>query len=374
MQTFDFLVVGGGIAGASAAASLSTHGTVMQIERETQAGYHSTGRSAAVLLDSYGPPGIRMLTQASRPFFESPPDGFSEVSLLSPCAALWVAREDQLDDLEDYAVEVSGMGLGIERLNSHETRQCVPTLREDYVAGGLYEPDPANMDVNAIHRGFLGMAKQRGAKLLLNAELHQARRLNGTWQVRAGKETFACGAVVNAAGAWCDEVAAVAGASSIGLTPKRRTAVLLPAPAEFETSRWPLTIDISEEFIFKPDAGKLLASPCDVTPSPPCDAQPEEIDVAIIVDRLQKATTLSIPRIEHRWAGLRSFTSDGELAIGEDPEVPDFFWCAGQGGYGIQTAPAAGRAVAALLTDRALPEDLTKLGLSESLLAPSRLA
>lgn len=373
VQRCDFCIIGAGIAGASAAWHLAPHGEVVILERESQPGYHTTGRSAAVFFDSYGPPVVRRLTRASRAFLESPPGGFSESPLLSPCGALFVAREDQLERLDEHLRDVAATGQRIERIDAEALRARVPILRPGYAAAGASEPDAMNMDVHAIHQGYLRGARAGGARLWTDAEVTAIARREGEWVVSTRAGAVRAGAVVNAAGAWCDVIAGLAGVAPVGLVPKRRTAIHLPAPEGVDIAGWPLVADIDEQFYFKADAGRLLCSPADETPMPPCDVQPEELDVAVLVDRLERATTLTVRRIEHRWAGLRSFVPDKGLVIGEDPEAPGFHWLAGQGGYGIQTSPAAGRALASLLVDGELAQDLRDLGLDREALGPGRI-
>ena len=250
-------------------------------------------------------------------------------------------------------------------LDSKEVCRLIPALRPDYVAGGVFEPKASDIDIHALHQGFL-----RGVPLRRNAEVAGLEHTGSGWRValRAGGEVEAR-IVVNAAGAWADEVAALAGAAPIGLVPKRRTAFIFEA----ETGGWPMAVDVDEQFYFKPESGRVLGSLADETPSPPCDAQPEEIDVAMAADRIERATTFRIRRIERRWAGLRSFVADKTPVAGFDADIPGFFWCAGQGGYGIQTAPAMGMTAAALVAGEGLPQRIRDLGLEEAALGPARL-
>ncbi|MCP5155888.1 MAG: FAD-binding oxidoreductase [Ectothiorhodospiraceae bacterium] len=371
MTGCDFIVIGGGIAGAGAAYELSRHGRVVLLERESSAGYHTTGRSAALFFESYGGKTIQRLTRCGRAFLQSPPDGFAEHPLLTPRGAVFVARADQLGVMEDALDHITTPGLT--RLDPDETVAQVPALRRDYVAAGLLEPDAMDMDVNAIHQGFLRGARRRGAEVVLDAEVSAMTRRDGRWRVETRAGGFDAPVVVNAAGAWADVVARLAGANPIGLVPKRRTAFTFPAPAGIDTARWPLVIDIEEQFYFKPESGNFLGSPADETPSEPCDAQPEDLDIAIAIDRIERASTLQIRRVLTRWAGLRCFVADKTLVIGEEPGLPGFYWLAGQGGYGIQTSPAAARALTGLATEGALPADLAAAGILPEHLSPVRL-
>ena len=360
----DVVVIGAGMAGASAAHFLARRFDVLLLEREDQPGYHTTGRSAALYTQAYGNAAIRALTVASRPFFDAPPEGFSETPLLTPRGLVLFGRADQAASLEGAFRDGRRFVPEIRMLDSDGVCGLIPALRPDYAAGGVYEPEAADIDVHALHRGFLNRVPLRR-----NAEVEGLERIASGWRVTLrGGEKLVARLVVNAAGAWADEMAALAGAAPIGLVPKRRTAFTFPA----ETGDWPMAVDVDEQFYFKPESGRTLGSLADETPSPPCDAQPEEIDVAMAVDRIEHATTFRIRRIERRWAGLRSFVADKTPVAGFDPGLPGFFWCAGQGGYGIQTAPAMGMVVAALAAGEGLPEGVRELGLEESVLSPAR--
>ncbi|MGA8260528.1 MAG: FAD-binding oxidoreductase [Arenicellales bacterium] len=372
MSTCDFLIVGAGMAGASVGYELALHGRVVLVEREEMPGYHSTGRSAAQFLESYGNESVRRLTHASRAFFEDPPEGFADHPLLTPRGALFVGREEQRERLDETLAEVQALVGTARELPRNTALELVPVLREDYVAAAFYEPDSMDMDVAAIHHGYLKGLRRRGGRIATRAEVRRLSRVGDAWEVETAAGRFSAPIVVNAAGAWCDEIARLAGVPPIGLTPRRRTAITFDAPPGVDAARWPLVIDVDETFYFKPEAGRILASPADETPTPPGDARPEELDVAIIVDRLQRVTTLSVPRIAHKWAGLRTFSADNTPVAGMAQAAPGFFWLAGQGGYGIATAPALARAASALLLEDRLPDDLLRLGLTRGALAPSR--
>ena len=370
MDQFDFIVIGAGIAGASTAAWLARSRSVLLLERESSPGYHTTGRSAALFAATYGNATIRCLTAASRPFLEAPPRGFADHPLLAPRGCLFLGRADQAGSLAAMARE---LGEGACRwLDAEDVVRRVPVLRHGYAAGGLLEPDAMDIDVHALHQGFLRLARTEGAVVRTDAGVDAVTRRGGFWEVRCGGLIHRGAVLVNAAGAWADEVARMAGAAPVGLAPLRRTAILLDPPAGMRPDAWPAVIDADEQFYFKPDAGKILASPADETPSPPCDAQPEELDIAICVDRLQQAADIPVRRVGHAWAGLRCFVADRTPVIGFDPGVPGFFWLAAQGGYGIQTAPACGRLAAALALGRDIPPDIASLGLSAGALAPGR--
>ncbi|MDA1099982.1 MAG: FAD-dependent oxidoreductase [Proteobacteria bacterium] len=371
-RSFDFLIVGAGMAGASAAYFLSTEGSVLMLEMESQPGYHTTGRSAALFSEAYGNAPIRALTSSGRAFLIDPPDGFANTAILTPRGALFVGREDQMASL-DAAYEAGAEHLdSVQRLTARDVRELVPVLREGYAAAGVLEADAMDMDVNALHQGFLRGARGRGAQLRQDARVAGLKRENGAWRVRAGGENFFAKVVINAAGAWCDEVATLAGARPVGLVPKRRTAILFDGPSEMPFAAWPAFIDADEEFYARPESGALMGSPADETPMAPCDVQAEELDIAIAVDRLQTATTLEIRRIIRSWAGLRSFVADKTPVVGFDPEVDGFFWLAGQGGYGIQTSPSMGRVAAALARGDDVPADLQQFGVVAAELSPGR--
>lgn len=371
-KIYDFVLIGAGMAGASAAYFLAREGSVLVLEMETQPGYHTTGRSAALFAEAYGNAQIRGLTSGGRGFMIEPPDGFSETPILSPRGALFVGREDQMASLDAAYQSGSELVDSMQRLNAAEVHELVPVFREGYVAGGVLETNAMDIDVNALHQGFLSGAKAGGAELQSNARVQRLSRENGGWTIDLGSEKLFAKVVINAAGAWCDEVADLAGASRVGLVPKRRTAILFDGPEDVPFAHWPAFVDADEEFYARPESGALMGSPADETPMAPCDVQPEELDIAIAIDRLQTATTLQIKRVIRSWAGLRSFVADKTPVVGFDPHVEGFFWLAGQGGYGIQTAPSMGRVSAALATGDGVPDDLKELGVDAMALSPAR--
>jgi D-arginine dehydrogenase len=318
-------------------------------------------------MESYGNAVIRGLTRASRAFFEAPPEGFADYPLLTPRGCLHLARPDQIAALAD----VPG---AVDPLDKAAVLAMVPALRADYVGAGLYEADAMDADVAGLHQGFLKAAKARGAEIRLNAEVTGIGRRGHGFVVTVGSgESFEAAVVVNAAGAWADVVAAMAGVTPIGLTPMRRTAVIVDAPEGLDTRSWPAVIDVEEQFYFKPDAGRILASPADETPVEPHDAWADDMDVAICIERMQAAADIPVRRIVRSWAGLRSFVADRSPVIGYDAATPGFFWLAGQGGYGVQTAPAAARAAAALARGADFPADLLGEGVTADSLSPGRL-
>ena len=347
----DVLIVGAGIAGSALAFELAGSRDVVLLERESQPGYHSTGRSAAMLSATYGPAPVRALARASHTFLAAPPSGFAEVPLLSPRGMLHLAREDQLASLE------RAQGGGVVRLDRAAVCDLVPLLDPAYVAGGLLEPDAMAIDVAALHQGYLRGVRRQG-RLICDAEAMAVQRGAEGWRIETTAGVFLAGVLVDAAGAWADALAAIAGVAPVGLVPKRRTAILIEPPDGLDPSRWPMVIDLDERFYIKPEGGMLLVSPADETPVAPGDAQPEEIDVALAAARYEEVTGRAVRRIGHRWAGLRSFVADHLPVVGRDPHAPDFVWLAAQGGAGIMTAPALARIAAAQITNEALDADL----------------
>jgi D-arginine dehydrogenase len=342
-MSFDIAVIGAGMAGASLAAEVAGHASVLLLEAEDQPGYHSTGRSAAFWAESYGGPFVQPLTSASGPFLE-------EHGLLGPRGALHLADEEGLTALTALEAEFGG-DVGFERLGRDRLESLMPGLRPGWIAG-LLEPSCADIDVAALHGLYLASARRQGTTVATGARVRALGREGDGWAIETAAGLFRAGIVVDAAGAWADRVAVMAGAAPIGLQPYRRTLMQLrvapPAPAGL-----PLVIDALGRFYFKPEAGgRLWLSPHDETPCDPCDCAPEELDVAEAIDRLERVVDWKVERVERRWAGLRTFAPDRRPVYGFDPVVPDFFWCAGQGGFGIQTAPAAAKLAAALLLGR----------------------
>jgi D-arginine dehydrogenase len=372
-QGVDFVIIGGGIAGASIGYFLAPHGRTVLLEREAQPGYHSTGRSAALFLESYGTPQVRALTRASRAFLAAPPPGFSEHPVLGPRGCLFVAAPGQEAELEAHWELLRAMAPNARRLNPSQALELVPVLRPDRVIGAVLEPDAKDMDVHAIHQGYLRGLRRAGGSVVCDAEVAAVARVDAHWEVQSRAGTWRAAVVINAAGAWCDAIAALAGVPAIGLQPKRRSAFTFAPPAGVDVSHWPCLISADETWYVKEDAGMLLGSPANADPVPPQDVQPEELDIAMAIDRIQQMTTLEIRRPARTWAGLRSFVSDGDLVGGFDPAAPGFFWLAAQGGYGIQTSAAMGEACAALARGLPLPQHIADFGLTAQMLGPARL-
>lgn len=371
-ESADFIIIGAGIAAASVGYWLAPHGRVLLLERESQPGYHATGRSAALFMESYGTPQVRALTLASRAFLQAPPNGFCENPILSARGALMVASPGQEALLAEHWQVLRAITPRARRLDCAEACALMPVLRPERVLGAVFEPDAADMDVAGLHQGYLRGLRHAGGAVVCNAEVTALKRSADLWQVRAGGVNYQAPVLLNAAGAWADVVAVLAGVTPIGLEPRRRSAFVFAPPVGVTVSNWPMAIGVGEDWYLKPDAGLLLGSPANADPVAPQDVQPEEIDIALAIYRLEEMTTLSIRRPIRSWAGLRSFVADGALVGGFDAQAPGFFWVAAQGGYGIQTSAAMGEACAALVRGLPLPERIAGYGLSPGMLSPSR--
>lgn len=337
----DVAVIGAGMAGASIAAELAPHASVLLLEAEDAPGYHATGRSAAFWEECYGGPGVVPLTLASGAYLQ-------EHGFLTPRGALYVGRGEDRAAMDAFVATFAGTGVTIEALSPEALADKVPHIRPDW-SEALHQPACADIDVAGLHQHYLGAARQHGVEVACRARVAGIVRERGAWTIVSERgESWRAATLVNAAGAWADTVARLAGVQPIGITPLRRTVAVLrvdpPAPADL-----PLVLDINGGFYFKPDAGRLWLSPHDEIPSDPCDAAPEELDIAIAIDRFQHVTDWRIAAVERRWAGLRSFAPDRLPVYGADAGQAGFFWFAGQGGFGIQTAPAAARLGAQLL-------------------------
>lgn len=374
----DFVVIGAGIAGASAAYELSRRGSVILIEQEHSAGYHTTGRSAALYTEAYESGPVRRLVLASRGHLAAPPAGFADEPLLSPLPVLFIAREDQVDSLDAIEDDAKGNAAGtvaVRRLTSDEAIIACSALRPDYVAAGLLETESMSIDVHALHQGFLRGARRRGAEIILAAPAVEIDPSHHGITVRHPGGEIQAGVAVNAAGAWADAVAELAGALPKGLQPYRRTALTFAAPAGTNPSDWPMVVDADEDFYFKPEPGRrFMGSLAEETPMEPHDVRPEEIDVALAVERINTATTLGVRHVTGTWAGLRTFAADRRPVVGFDPDVSRMFWLAGQGGYGIMTSPAMARLAASLITGNGVPEDLAAAGFEYAAVDPGRFA
>jgi D-arginine dehydrogenase len=369
----DFLIIGGGIGGTSAAYFLADRHKVVVLEMEDQPGYHTTGRSIAAYTEAYGPRTIRALAKAGYGFFTRPPAGFSDAPLSRPQGFLFVARKNQRETMEALLRAVQELSPAVQAISPHDAVETVPVLRRAYIDSAFLDPTALALDVAAIHQGYIHGLRTKGGEIACRAEAQGFEHRAGKWHVTTPVGEFSAPVVINAAGAWADVIAERIGAKPVGLQPMRRTAIAFVPPNSPVDNDWPVVIDADEDWYFKVDAGTVLASLADETPVEPQDAQPEELDIAVAVDRIERATTMQISRIQRSWAGLRSFVADRVMVCGYDPTVEGFFWCCGQGGYGIETSNGMGRATASLATWQGVPEDIAALGVTTADLAPDRL-
>ncbi|MBO3276259.1 NAD(P)/FAD-dependent oxidoreductase [Pseudomonas schmalbachii] len=373
MIEMDYLIIGAGIAGASTGFWLSRHGRVAVLEREAHAGYHSSGRSAALYTAAYGTSQVRALTCASRAFFDAPPQGFAEHPLLSPRGEVIVDFEGNPQELQRQFESARANVAETRLLDIDEACAMFPALRREKVHGAMYDPTAADIDTDALLQGYLRGIRHNGGSIHVDSEVLSIERVGDCWEVRCAGQGFRAPVLVNAAGAWCDRIATLAGVAPLGLQPKRRAAFLFAPPEGQDVQSWPMLVSLDERFYLKPDAGMLLGSPANADPVEPHDVQPEELDIATGIYQIEEHTTLSIRRPSHTWAGLRSFVADGGLVSGYDPQAEGFYWVAGQGGYGMQTSPAMGEASATLIRRQPLPEHLVRFGLNAEMLSPARL-
>jgi D-arginine dehydrogenase len=366
------LVIGAGIAGAGLAHALAPHRPVQVLERESAPGYHATGRSAAEFAHRFHSDAFSRLAAASHAFLAAPPDGFTEVPLLRRRGNLLIADAAKADHLHRIYLEESRSMPGLERLDVDGALERVPFLDPAWVAAAFHDPDCWDIEVGNLLEGFVSGARRAGAAFAFDVRITGAHRSGDRWVVETSDGEYRAGTVVDAAGAWADPVAELFGAGPLGLVPHRRTAIHVDVPG-IELDALPEVNEIDELFYFKPDAGRLLVSPADETPCAPQDAAPEELDVAWAAHYLTECTTLAVERVPHAWAGLRTFAPDRRPVVGADPRAPGFFWLAGQGGAGIQTAPALSALGAALLTGAPLPDTLREAGVDPADFAPDRL-
>lgn len=373
MQKADFLIIGGGIAGLSAAARLAVHGRTIVIEAEEAVGYHSSGRSVTFSHFGIGNRTVRGLTAYSRDFFLNPPDRFDPLSRAVP--ALFVSREDTLASLEALHAEMALFTDTTERVGEAGITALCPILRTGagQLVAGIVDHGGLKLDPHALLQGFARAVRTAGGELVTDVRVGAIRRSGDDWEVEANGARYAAPVLVNAAGAWADGVAALADVSPLGLTPLRRTIIVLD-PQGHDVKAWPFVKSVRDEFYMLPESGMLLASPVDEVPDDPCDAQPDEYDVALAASRVEEYTTMAVARIAHRWAGLRTFTSDRVPTAGFAPDRPGFFWLAGQGGYGLQTAPAMAEIAEALILGRNWPAGLADLGVEPQQVIPERLS
>ena len=369
---YDYLIIGAGISGAAAAYELSTHGTVVVIEAESMPGYHSTGRSAALYTPNYGDPIVRKINQISKSFFENPPVEFCNTPLITPRGLLTVALPGDSEKLTPI-LEQSAPEAQIEMLTATEACDLAPLLDPEHVESATFEADVADIEVATMHQGFLGAVKRGGGRVICSMRVEDITRKEGAWHVSGNSQTIVGKTLINAAGAWADQVATMAGANPTNLVAKRRTAIIVDLPQHIAPSTHLPAIDFADcDGYLKPEAGKLMVSPGDETPIEPQDAWPEDWDIAVLVDWLENRTLIDVQRVEHSWAGLRTFAMDDVPVVGYDPIIEDFFWLTGQGGYGIMMSPALGRATASLITTGKLPADMLSMGVKNQCISPCR--
>jgi D-arginine dehydrogenase len=365
MQNFDIIVIGAGIAGASVAARLAPHRKVCLIEMEERAGYHTTSRSAAMYEPNYGPAPMLAFARASKAFFDNPPPGFASAPLIRPRPTLFIMPQGQ----EPQAKTLLEVSQGLEEISEPRAIQLFPVLRRDYAKRIWLDKDCGDLDVDLLHYGFLRQFKSAGGTLQVGTPAKSLERKDGIWNVNAA---LSAPLIINAAGAWADQVAAIAGVTPVGLQPKRRSIGVVSLPNQSTLADWPMVTDCAETWYAKPQSGKLIVSSADVTPVDPHDAYADDLAIAEGIDRMMQATTLEVDRLDHSWGGLRTFAPDGNPVIGFDPYTEGFFWLAGQGGYGIMTSPAISETAAAMVLGKALPQHVLDQGLDPTRIKPCR--
>lgn len=361
-EDFDIIVIGAGIAGASVAAHLAETQRVAICEMEERPGYHTTGRSAAAYEPNYGPPPILALTRAARRHFEA--GGY-----LTPRETLFFMPDGQGQAFEKLMAVQQGMV----EISPAEARAKFPLLKEGYARRAVLDPGTADIDVDLLHQFYLRLFRQRGGELHCDRAVTALER-NGQWTVRTGNEILRARIIVDAAGAWGDKVAALAGRAPIGLQPKRRSIAVVPGPEGADIMRWPMVGDVGETWYCKPQSGKLLVSPADATPVDPHDAYADDMTLAEGIERFEQAIDCPVTRVDRTWGGLRSFAPDGNPVVGYDSRDDGFFWLIGQGGYGIQSSPALSRLAAALVLGEEPPADIMDEGLVLAEISPRRFA
>ena len=359
------------MAGASLAAALAPDARVIVVEAEPEVGRHATGRSAASYLPSYGGPLVRTLTVASRgPYDEASAERGDPLLVSHPM--LLVATDD---DGERVLHETSTAVPSLRLVDADAAVELCNGLRPDRVRGGGLDPDGMAIEVAGLHQVYLQRLHRHGGQVVTSAPVRDVARRARGWQVTAGGHELSADTIVDAAGAWADEVAGLAGVPRIGLVPRRRSAFLAPVPAELATdaTRWPMVGDASDRWYLKPDSGQVLASPADQTPTAACDARPDPLEIARAIEEINACTRLAIRHVSTSWAGLRSFVADEVPVVGSWEQHPHFFFYAGQGGFGIQMAPALAELGAAILRSGAAPRRLASLGVEAAAVSPQRL-
>ncbi|WP_329102203.1 FAD-binding oxidoreductase [Micromonospora sp. NBC_01699] len=365
----DFLIIGGGIAGASAGYHLAAYGRVVLLEMEQVTGYHATGRSAALFSEYYGGPVVRALASASRSFLDGPPPGFCAAPLLTPRGMLALCPAGGDASFDAALADELAAPTPAREIDPAEVRSYCPIIRPGRYHRAMVRPATQDIDVDALHQGFLRGIRAGGGRVVRSARVRELGPVVGGWRAETDAGPFTGGQVVNAAGAWADQVAELAGVRPVGLTPLRRTAFLVDLPDGVSAHRWPMVSDVAETFYFKPESGRLLISPADATPTPAGDVRPDDLDVAVGAARVEEATTLTIRRVHRAWAGLRTAAADDVPVVGRSADAEGFLWLAGLSGYGMQIAPSVGRLLAALATGATPPDP----GIDPALVAPDRL-
>ena len=368
MSDFDIIVIGAGIAGASLAAHLSASRKVAMLDMEDRPGYHTTGRSAASYEPNYGPPPMLAFTRASDAFFRNPPAGFADVPLLIHRNSLFFEAEGQ----EQHTGALLGLSAGLEEISQSAAKQHFPILRDGYAKRCFLDPQTGDIDVDLLHRGYLKLYKANGGTLVLNAKVSDIEHKDGAWRIATKAGNFNAAIIVNAAGAWGDEVAEKAGVARVGLIPKRRSIGIIPIDGYPGFEAWPMVTDVGETWYAKPQSGKLMVSSADATPVEPHDAYGDDMAIAEGIERLMNATILEVERLDHNWGGLRTFAPDGNPVIGFDQHAEGFFWLVGQGGYGIQSCPALSIAAAKMIRGGTISQELVDLGLNPDHITPAR--
>jgi D-arginine dehydrogenase len=371
-KTADFIAIGGGIAGVSVAYELVPHGSVIVLEQESATGYHSTGRSAAVMSENYGPRLWSRLVTATRGFLENPPEGFTGLPLVTDRTALFLAQAHEVEQLQAQYNDLITRGARVELIAADDALRYCEVLRTDKYATAMYEPDCKDVDTNELMMGYQRGIRAAGGSIVTGGRVTAIRRNAAGWQVDTTAGQFQGGIIVNAAGGWVQQVADMAGLGYRNVVPFRRTAVTFDAPAGSNLHRWPMTFDVAETFYFKPEVGKVMVSPVDMAQSEPCDAQADEMEVAIAIDRIETFTTMTVKRISHKWGGLRTFAPDHEPVIGADPQDVGFIWLAGQGGNGVMASAASARLAASLAVGDGIPADIAALGITIDAISPGR--
>ena len=368
-NSFDFIVIGAGIAGATVGAHLAEHGSVAVLEMEDRAGYHTTGRSAAAYEPNYGPKPILAFARASGAFFNAPPEGFADTPLLTKRLSLMLQPTRQNENAKMFLSDAES----VEEISISDIKTLWPIYRDGYATRGFIDHSTGDLDVDLIHRGYLKLFKKRGGKIFLSAPAQKIVKRAKNWVIQTPQGEFSAPNIINAAGAWGDEIAKLAGIKPVGLIPKRRSIGVIPVEGHADFMAWPFVVDAAETWYCKPQSGKMIVSSADETPVEPHDAYADDMAIALGIERLMEATTLEVNRLEHSWAGLRTFAPDGSPVIGFDPHTEGFFWLVGQGGYGILSCPALSRTAAAMALHQPVPEDVLAAGLNINHILPNRL-